>query len=127
NEVVLMSGFLLKWAESMSIEVAETQTDILESKQEEIDSACTTLNEAGVRLMRLDGITTIGVWADMDGTEVRRALKTLEIDQLPVRILDEEAVPPNYKVRHAGKANKGTLKTDSLDIRIGIQFEPRMS
>jgi len=49
------------------------------------------LNRTGVRIMRIDAVTTIGVWSDLDGPEIRAALRTLGHGLLPVRYL--EGVP----------------------------------
>ncbi len=57
------------------------------------------LNRAGVRIMRLVEGTTIGVWNDSDGPEIRGALRTLKMDCLPVRHLDGDGIPSKYKYR----------------------------
>jgi hypothetical protein len=57
------------------------------------------LNRAGVRIMRLDGAFTIGVWSDLDGPDVRTALRVLGMDGLPVRCLDGADIPMRYKAR----------------------------
>lgn len=62
--------------------------------------ASAVLNRAGLRIMQLDGVTTIGIWSDLDGSEIRRALRTFGSDQLPVRYLDSPGVPARYKLRH---------------------------
>jgi hypothetical protein len=43
------------------------------------------LNRAGIRIMALEGGATIGVWSDLDGPEVRAALRTFGSDRLPLR------------------------------------------
>jgi hypothetical protein len=65
----------------------------------ELARASAVLNRAGVRIMALEGGATIGVWSDLDGPEVRAALRTLGSDRLPVRYLDGAGVPMRYKVR----------------------------
>lgn len=65
----------------------------------ELARASAVLNRAGVRIMALDGGATIGVWSDMDGPEVRAALRTFGSDRLPLRYLDGAGVPMRYKVR----------------------------
>src|SRR5205085_6347754 len=50
--------------------------------------ASSVLNRAGVRIMALEGGPTIGVWSDLDGPEVRAALRTFGSDRVPVRYLD---------------------------------------
>jgi hypothetical protein len=49
--------------------------------------------------MQLDGVTTIGIWSDLDGPEARKALRVFGSDGLPVRYLDGAAVPMRYKLR----------------------------
>ena len=57
------------------------------------------LNRAGVRIMKLADATSIGVWSDLDGPEIRCALRTLEMDGLPVRHLEGDGIPSKYKYR----------------------------
>jgi hypothetical protein len=52
-----------------------------------------------MRLMELENGTTIGLWSDLDGPEVRAALRTFGSDRLPVRYLDGAGVPMRYKMR----------------------------
>ncbi len=66
---------------------------------EDLARASAVLNRGGVRLMQLDGVTTIGIWSDLDGPEVRKALRVFGSDGLPVRYLDGAAVPMRYKLR----------------------------
>jgi hypothetical protein len=105
-----MSGFLAKWANtppadpaiapprSVLASVAATQADP-ELDPSELARASAVLNRAGVRLMALEGCATIGVWSDLDGPEVRAALRTYGSDGLPVRYLDGAGVPIRYKLR----------------------------
>jgi len=65
----------------------------------ELARASAVLNQAGVRIMRLDGVATIGVWSDLDGPEVREALRALGSDRLRVRYLDGAGTPMWYKLR----------------------------
>ena len=65
----------------------------------ELARASAVLNRAGVRIMALEGGATIGVWSDLDGPEVRAALRTFGSDRLPVRYLDGARIPMRYKVR----------------------------
>ena len=63
------------------------------------------LNRRGVRIMPLADGLTIGVWSDLDGPEIRAALRVLEMDQRPVRYLDGAGIPIRYKTRRvAGEA-----------------------
>jgi hypothetical protein len=54
---------------------------------------------AGVRIMQLDGVATIGIWSDLDGPKVRAALAVHASHRLPIRYLDGAAVPMRYKLR----------------------------
>lgn len=65
----------------------------------ELARASAVLNRAGVRIMALEGGATIGVWSDLDGPEVRAALRTFGLDWLPLHYLDGAGVPMRYKVR----------------------------
>jgi hypothetical protein len=49
--------------------------------------------------MQLEGVTTIGVWSDLDGPEIRAALRTSASDGVPVRYLDGAGIPMRYKLR----------------------------
>jgi hypothetical protein len=69
------------------------------SDQAELARASGVLNRAGVRIMATEGGATIGVWSDLDGPEVRAALRAFGSDRLPVRYLDGAGVPMRYKVR----------------------------
>lgn len=65
----------------------------------ELAQACSVLNRAGVRLMEVDGVTTVGIWSDLDGPEIRKALRAFGSHQLPVRYLDRAGIPARYKLR----------------------------
>jgi hypothetical protein len=78
---------------------AEAPKICVEPEPEELARASAVLNRAGVRLMQLDGVVTIGIWSDLDGPEIRDALRTLGSGQIPVRYLDTAGVPPQYKLR----------------------------
>ncbi len=68
----------------------------------DVERASGVLNLAGVRIMRLDRISTIGLWSDFDGPEVRAALRVLGMEGLSIRYLDGDRVPMLYKVRRVG-------------------------
>ncbi len=57
------------------------------------------LNQTGVRAMAMEDGMTIGMWRDLDGPEVRAALRVLGADRLPVRYLDGPGIPARYKER----------------------------
>ena len=67
----------------------------------ELARASGVLNRAGVRIVAFEGGVTIGVWSDLDGPEVRAALRTFGSDGLPVRYLDGAGIPMRYKLRRA--------------------------
>ena len=72
-----------------------------------VEQACAVLNLAGVRIMRLAGIITIGAWSDLYGPEVRAALRTVGMQSIPVRYLDSPDtadIPARYKVRQGGRS-----------------------
>src|SRR5262249_21358665 len=61
--------------------------------------ATAILNAAGVRVMRVECVVTVGVWSDLDGPEIRGALQTLGMKGLPVRYLDGAGIPVRHKLR----------------------------
>jgi hypothetical protein len=71
----------------------------IEAEPEQARSARRLLNRAGVRIMTLESGATIGVWSDLDGPEIRAALRTPGNVGLPVRYLDGAGVPMHYKAR----------------------------
>jgi hypothetical protein len=78
-------------AESPEIEAGPDPT--------ELARASAILSAAGIRLMELENGLSVGVWSDLDGPEVRAALRTFGSDGLPVRYLDGAGVPMRYKAR----------------------------
>ena len=83
------------------LRIAKAEAVALLARQDrtDLERASTVLNLAGVRIMALEAGATIGVWSDLDGPEIRGALKTLKMDDLPVRYLDGVGVPLRYKAR----------------------------
>lgn len=67
----------------------------------ELAHASAVLNRAGVRIMALEDGAGIGVWSDLDGPEVRAALRVFGSGRLPVRYLDGADIPMRYKLRLA--------------------------
>jgi hypothetical protein len=65
----------------------------------ELTRASYVLSRAGVRIMQVEGVTTIGVWSDLDGPRIRAALHSLESNLLPVRYLDGAGILIRYKLR----------------------------
>jgi hypothetical protein len=76
-------------AESPEIEAAPAPA--------ELARASAVLTRAGVRLMLLDGISTVGIWSDLDGPALREALRTFGSNH--VRYLDGAGIPMRYKLR----------------------------
>jgi hypothetical protein len=64
--------------------------------------ASAILDRAGVRIMEVESGTTIGIWSDLDGPAVRRALHALGLDGVPARYLDGPGVPERCKLRQVG-------------------------
>lgn len=67
---------------------ASADSPEIHAETEQARSARRLLNRAGVRIMILESSATIGVWSDLDGPEIREALRTLGHAGLPVRYLD---------------------------------------
>jgi hypothetical protein len=82
-----------KSAPATSADSAET-----EPSPEELAHAATVLTKAGIRLMRIEGVDMVGIWSDLDGPEVRAALRVHGSDRVPVRYLDGD-VPMRFKLR----------------------------
>jgi hypothetical protein len=78
---------------------AEALARLAEMNLAELARGSAVLKRAGVRIMALAGGATIGVWSDLDGPEVRAALRTFGSERLPVRYLDGAGVPMWYKAR----------------------------
>lgn len=71
----------------------------IEAHPADIAHASDLLNRRGVRIMKLADEVIIGVWSDLDGPEIRAALRVLEMDHQPVRYLDGAGIPNGYKTR----------------------------
>lgn len=65
----------------------------------ELAHASAVLAAAGIRIMQLDGATTIGVWSDLDSPELREAIAVMGSAGLPVHYLDGAGIPDRYKLR----------------------------
>jgi hypothetical protein len=57
------------------------------------------LNQAGVRIMTLEDGEAIGAWSDLDGPEIRAALRACKKGGFAVRYLDGAGIPEHYKLR----------------------------
>jgi hypothetical protein len=53
----------------------------------------------GVRHLTLDGQHVIGIWSDLDGPHIRKAMRIFDNQDVPVRYLDGPGIPLRYKVR----------------------------
>jgi hypothetical protein len=58
------------------------------------------LNLAGLRIIRNGQGLKIGVWQDLDGPELRAALRVAGLHVHPVVYLESAEAPIRYKVRH---------------------------
>jgi hypothetical protein len=87
-------------AEAMAL-LAETPSaagTLPDPTPEELARASAVLAKAGIRLMRIDGADYVGIWSDLDGPEVRAALRAYGSGPLRVVYLDGD-VPMKYKWR----------------------------
>ncbi len=80
--------------------VTSADSPEIEAETEQARSARRLLNRVGVRIMILEREATIGVWSDLDGPEIRAALRTLGNAELPVRYLEGGGIPVQFKARH---------------------------
>lgn len=71
-----------------------------------IVDAMHVLNLAGVRILRDGSKNQIGVWEDLDGPEIRRALRTVGMSDLTVVKLGPD-VPMRYRVRASVERTAG--------------------
>jgi hypothetical protein len=65
-----------------------------------IEHAVALLNRTGARIViYAAGDEATGIWSDLDGPEVRAAIRMLGRGDLPVVYLDSPGCPNHYKVR----------------------------
>jgi len=78
-----------------------TESPKVEAQQSaaELGRASAVLNRAAVRFVEVEGVTTLGVWSDLDGPGVRAALRTLGLESLSVAYLDGGSIPTRFKLR----------------------------
>ena len=57
------------------------------------------LNLCGARIIANANGFWIGIWADLDGPEIRRAIENVHLGEYPVIYLDNPDVPVHYKMR----------------------------
>ena len=77
----------------------EVQSRLAQIQADELARASAVLKSTGVRIIALEEGATIGVWSDLDGPDVRTALRAFGFDRLPLRYLDGAGVPLRYKLR----------------------------
>jgi hypothetical protein len=100
-----VSAFLTKWTNTepdplSELKPARSTGEIRgEARPVHVELATSMLSVAGVRIMGLDGQITIGVWSDLNGANIRVALRALDMGHLPVRYLDGASIPVRYKLR----------------------------
>jgi hypothetical protein len=96
--VVVMGDEVMKnqYAQVSSAQPGGTE---LEPSQEEINQAGEVLSQAGIRLMELEGGTTVGLWSDLDSPAVRAALRVFRSHLLPLKYLDGPGIPAKYQLR----------------------------
>jgi hypothetical protein len=70
-----------------------------EPEPTDVARASAVLRQAGVRILQLDGVATIGLWSDLDGPAIRAALRVFGSNRMPVRYLDGIGIPMSYKLR----------------------------
>jgi len=81
------------------------------------------LNQAGVRIMWVEGVATIGVWSDLDGPEIQAALHALGMDELAGRFLDGGGIPLRYKVRRGPERETGVSWTEWKAVALNQLFQ----
>jgi hypothetical protein len=93
-----MPGAAQSPVEIAPVEPAVPAKMLPDPSPEDLAHASAVLAKAGIRLMRIDGSDYVGIWSDLDGPEVRAALRTYGSHELPVRYLDGD-VPMRFKLR----------------------------
>lgn len=83
----------------VSAPAAEPPIAPVEPDPADVAHASAVLNQAGVRMIHFNDVRAIGIWSDLDGPEIRKALRALGLHQLPVHYLDGAVVPARYKLR----------------------------
>jgi hypothetical protein len=73
----------------------------------EIAQAMRLLNLTGCRIIRNESVLEIGVWEDLDGVEIRQALRTVGLDAHPIVHLESAGVDLRYNVRRTPDRAKG--------------------
>jgi len=87
-------------------------------------AATRLMNITGCRIIRDGEQLLVGVWSDLDGPEIRAALRALGMQSLPVVHLESADVDVRYKVRHCPERDPGESFRVWLQ-RAEITFERR--
>lgn len=82
-------GFLLRWLNAQ-VPAPPSPNGASSSAT---TNATTILNDAGVRIMLLEGKPVLGVWRDTYTSEVQAALQALGMGQMEVRFLEDAGIP----------------------------------
>jgi hypothetical protein len=88
-----------KSATSMECKAGEAAEVLPCPSPEELAQASAVLAQAGIRLMRINGVDYIGVWSDLDGPRVRAALAVFHPDGIPPVLYLDGDVPMRFKLR----------------------------
>lgn len=70
-------------------------------------AATRLMNITGCRIIRDGEQLLVGVWSDLDGLDIRAAIRGLGMQSLRVVHLESSDVPVDYKVRHCPDKDRG--------------------
>jgi hypothetical protein len=73
----------------------------------EVSRAMRLLNISGSRIIRTGELLIVGVWEDLDGPELRAAVRSVGMGQCLVVHLESAEVPIRYKVRSCPERRNG--------------------
>jgi broad specificity phosphatase PhoE len=91
-------------AKSDSQETADETDKSLNALQ---TNALRFLSLAGCRIIREDSEIQIGIWEDLDGPEIREAIRAVGLDVHPIVYLESAEVPIRFKKRRTPERAKG--------------------
>jgi hypothetical protein len=83
--------------------------------------ASRVLQQAGVRLMNLDGVMTVGIWSDLDSEDLRWSLAVYGSGDSPWKYLDGPGIPACYKLR---KVPGDPIPQDILGAMLEVPEKP---
>src|SRR5215469_17965917 len=73
------------------------EPEVEEPGTDELARASRLLSEAGVRLMEINGVFTVGIWSDLDSPALRAAIRMFHDSGMPpIRYLDGPGIPPEF-------------------------------